>query len=166
MNLKTPLVIFAALPCLSLWSCTPVAAAGDPITEWSATASSAATASAMAPLRTPITLAILHLAMYDAVNAIDGDRKPYQVTANVTQPASAEAAAVEAGYRILLAEFPGQQSMLESKYNELRANVPDSAAKSNGAAVGTAVARQLLALRANDGRNVAIPYVPAPGPGV
>src|SRR5262245_60153198 len=165
MNRTMKVVTCAALLCLSLGTRAPAAAGIDPITEWSITASSAATASAMAPLRTPITFAILHLAMYDAVNAIGGDRKPYMVTVNVSQPASAEAAAVEAGYRILLAEFPGQQSMLESKYNELRAGVPDSAAKSNGAAVGNAVARQLLALRANDGRNVTIPYVPGSGPG-
>jgi len=49
------------------------AAVPDPITEWSMVAQTAAAAAGMAPLRTPITFAILHLAMYDAVNAITRD---------------------------------------------------------------------------------------------
>src|SRR5262245_60553885 len=80
----------------------------DPIVEWSNAASAAAEASRMPALRTPFTLAILHLAMYDAVNAITGERQPYAVSPPVTHPASAHAAAIEAGYRVLLAEFPGQ----------------------------------------------------------
>src|SRR5215813_291104 len=98
MNRTLFVVTCAAVLCLTNGSSTPVAAASDPITEWSITASTAATASGMAPLRTPITFAILHLAMYDAVNVIAGDREPYAVKVGVTHPASAQAAAVEAGY--------------------------------------------------------------------
>ena len=64
-------VFFAA----AVLSTAPAAAGSDPITEWSVAASTAAAASKMAPLRTPITFAILHLAMYDAVNAVTGERE-------------------------------------------------------------------------------------------
>jgi len=165
MNPKLFPVACVALLCLSQGSLPPTAASSDPITEWGVTASSAATASAMAPLRTPITFAILHLAMYDAINAIAGDRRPYAANVSVTRPASAQAAAIEAGYRILLAEFPGQQAMLDARRTALLAAEPGSPAKSNGIAVGAAVAQQLLALRANDGRNVSITYVPGSGAG-
>jgi hypothetical protein len=146
-------------------SCFQFAAAAtvDPITEWSIAAQSAATASGMPPFRTPITLAILHLAMYDAVTAIAGEGRPYAVSVPVAGAASADSAAVEAGYRVLLAEFPSQQTALDLVYQQLRAAIPESQQKANGAAVGDAVAKQLLALRANDGRNLNVPYVPGSG---
>ncbi|HYR89902.1 MAG TPA: hypothetical protein VE422_37860, partial [Terriglobia bacterium] len=138
----------------------------DPITEWSSAAQTAVGAAGMAPLRTPITFAILHLAMYDAVNAITRDREPYAVLPPVVRPASAASAAVEAGYRVLLAEVPSRQPALDVVYARLRASIPDSEEKINGAAAGAAVARQLLEIRANDGRNLNIPYVPGSGPGI
>ena len=69
----------------------------DPITEWSIAAQSAVAAAGMAPLRTPITFAILHLGMYDAVNAITRDREPYAVSEPVVRPASAASAGGEGG---------------------------------------------------------------------
>jgi len=104
--------------------------------------------------------------MYDAVNAVVGDREPYAVSPPVVRPASAPAAAIEAGYRVLLAEVPSQQPALSAVYERLRSSIPDSQEKTNGATVGAAVAQQLLLLRANDGRNLNIPYVPGTGPGV
>ena len=116
------------------------ATAPDPITEWSSAAQTAVGASGMAPLRTPITFAILHLAMYDAVNAVVGDREPYAVSPPVVRPASAPSAAIEAGYRVLLAEVPSQQPALSAVYERLRNSIPDSQEKTNGATVGVAVA--------------------------
>ena len=164
MTRKMFLVFCTTWICLSRGTLT--AAAVDPITEWSITASSAASASAMAPLRTPITLAMLHLAMYDAVNAVAADRTPYAARVSVVRPASADAAAIEAGYRILLAEVPGQKGIIDSKYQALLADVPESAAKGNGIAAGADVAKQLLARRANDGRNASVVYGAGSGPGV
>jgi hypothetical protein len=158
--------VFVAVAAAAFWTHLTEASIPDPVTDWSIAAQTAVGASGMAPLRTPITFAILHLAMYDAVNAVAGDREPYGVSPTVHRPASAFAAAVEAGYRILLAEVPSQQSALDTKYAQLRASMPDSQEKTNGAAVGASVAQQLLMLRANDGRNLNIPYVPGSGPGV
>jgi hypothetical protein len=158
--------VFVAMATIALWTHLTKASGLDPITEWSIAAQTAVVAGGMAPLRTPITFAILHLAMYDAVNAVTGNREPYAVSTEVKRPASAFAAAVEAGYRVLLAEVPSQRPALDTKYAELSATIPESREKINGAAVGAAVAQQLLLLRANDGRNLNIPYVPGSGPGV
>lgn len=143
-----------------------IAVAADPVTEWSIVASNAAAASGMAPLRTPITFAIVHLAMYDAINAITGDREPYAVRPAVVAPASPLAAAIEAGYRVLLAEFPTQAPMLEATYDQLLTTVSDPLALKNGIEVGAAAARGLLARRAHDGRNTVTPYAPGSGAGV
>jgi hypothetical protein len=164
MARKVFVVACATWICLS--RATLPAATVDPITEWSVTASSAASASAMAPLRTPITLAMLHLAMYDAVNAVAPERTSYAARVSAARPASADAAAIEAGYRILLAEFPGQQTMIDGKYQTLLADVPESPAKRNGIGAGASVAQQLLTRRAHDGRNASVAYEPGAGPGV
>ena len=135
------------------------AATPDVITEWSVAASKAATASEMAPLRTPITFALLHLAMYDAVTAIVGDRAPYAVNPPVTRPASAQAAAIEAATACWSQSSP-RSGGLHTVYQNLLAVELDSPSKSNGVAVGTAVVQQFLASRANDGRNAVIAYTP------
>ncbi len=139
----------------------------DVIDEWSVFASQLAAAPpAMHPLRAPITLAMLHLAMYDAVNAVVGTRRAYAVKPAVAQPASAYAAAVEAGYRVLLNEFPLHAATLDIKRQSLLASVPGDADQANGATAGAAVAGQLLALRATDGRNAILPpFEPRSGPG-
>lgn len=138
----------------------------DPITVWSITASEAAAATAMAPFRTPISLAILHLAMYDAVNAVTEERAPYLAKVAVVRPASPHAAAIEAGYRVLLAEFPAQGAQLAARHSALLADVQNGPAKENGVSVGASVASQLLAGRANDGRNADRSHTPGSGAGV
>jgi len=139
--------------------------AADPISEWSVAASSAAAASGMAPFRTPLTLAILHLAMYDAVVNVTRDYQPYAVKLRAAAGASAAAAATEAGYRVLLNEFPTQQAALDATYEKLLANERTSEAKRNGMKIGAEVARRLLSTRATDGRNAGIPYAIGSGPG-
>jgi len=153
--------------CLAIGpSAQPLAAVADPITEWGLAASAAATATGMAPLRTPISLALLQVAMFDAVTAITGNRRSGAVAEQVTVSASPYAAAVEAGYRVLLAEFPSQQSQLRLTYEKLIAGEADSSSKRIGVEVGAEVARRLLAARANDGRKAVVSYVPGSGPGV
>jgi hypothetical protein len=130
------------------------AAAGDPIAEWSVAASAAATASGMPPLRTPISLAILHTAMFEAVLEASGSA------------GSAFAAATESGYRILLAEFPTHAASLQVTYDALLADEPDSPGKALGLNTGSAVAARVLEARAADGRNATTTYVPSSGAGV
>ncbi len=143
----------------------PSSTASDPVVAWSVAASAAAAASGMAPLRTPITFALLHLAMYDAVHAIIGGRDLYGAHPPVTPSASPHAAAIEAGYRIVAAEFPSQQKALDTVYRGLMTALPEGMAKRNGTEVGAAVAKQLLALRATDGRNAVVPFTHGTGAG-
>jgi hypothetical protein len=146
-------LLVSARPSTTTQSGTP-----DVINEWSVFASQlAATPPAMHPLRAPITLAILHLAMYDAVNAVAGGRDAYAVAPMVAQPASAYAAAVAAGYGVLRHEFPLHAADLDAKRQSLLASVPDGTARTNGATAGARVAAQFLALRSSDGRNTIMP---------
>ncbi|MFN8060285.1 MAG: vanadium-dependent haloperoxidase [Vicinamibacterales bacterium] len=138
----------------------------DPVTEWSVTASTLGGSTGMAPLRVPITLALLHVAMYDAVAAVEGGREmPVELRGTAARPASSRAAAVEAGHRIALAEFPSASSAIEAVYARLCDAEADSPARTNGLAVGAAVARALLRERAHDGRDASAAYTPLAAPG-
>jgi PAP2 superfamily len=115
------------------------------------------------------SFAIMHAAIYDAVNAIEGSHKPYLVHLNdVPQFASQDAAAASAAHEVLVALYPKFQATLDAELQQSLALIPDGTDKTDGIAVGKAVADQILALRANDGSNAApIPFVftnpPAPG---
>jgi hypothetical protein len=109
----------------------------------------------------------VQLAIYDAVMAIARTHKPFAI--QPTAPAagaSMDAAAIEAAYRVLKGLFPSRGDKYEAAYATGMAAVPDGDAKARGRAIGTEVAAGMLALRANDGRETALPpYVPGTGPG-
>ena len=92
-------------------------------------------------------MAITQLAVFEAVNAITGDYKPYLGTVVAPAGASAEAAAVAAAYTVLKNYFPLAPN-LDSAYAASLAAIPDGPAKSGGIATGQAAAAQMIALRA------------------
>lgn len=140
----------------------------DMVLEWNANAADAIVGVAgLRPERGLIRLAMVHIAIYDAVNAIDG--YPFQAYANhpaVISPASPDAAAAAAAHDMLVALFPAQQANLDAKYSASLSTIADGPAKSNGIAVGQQTAAAILALRANDGRDATVSYSPGTGPGV
>jgi hypothetical protein len=94
--------------------------------------------------------AMVPIAMYDAVVAIEGGYEPY--TAPVMAPSDADvtAAVATAAYRVLHERFPAQQASLDSQYASYMSGIDDGQPKLDGTAVGEAVAQQLLAVRAGD----------------
>jgi hypothetical protein len=137
----------------------------DPITEWSQTASALADSTGMSPFRAPITLALLHVAMFEAITRAAGDRQPAADGEKDMPAASAQAAAIEAGHQILLAEFPTASPAIAAACARLLDSERDTADRANGIRLGAEVAAALLRSRAGDGRNAAVPYTPGGGPG-
>jgi hypothetical protein len=153
-----------ALTLLTLVSLSSTARA-DAVTDWNAYGVSAVLTAARGP-GGYVDLAYMHIAMYDAVNAIDGRYTVFAVRpTHVPAGSSKEAAASAAAYNVLLALFPDQQSVLDADYRASLAAIPDSQEKADGIAVGTDVAFLFLASRAGDGRNAPITYTPGSGPG-
>lgn len=143
----------------------PSAARADAVTDWNAYGASAVVTAARGP-GGYIDLAYMHIAIYDAVNAIDGRYSVFAVhPTNVPAGASKEAAAIAAAYTVLIALFPDQQLVLDPNYAASLAAIPDSPAKTEGIAIGSEVASLFLASRAGDGRNAPITYTPGSGPG-
>src|SRR5258705_12893959 len=139
----------------------------DMVLDWNAHATNAIVGVAgMRPERGLIRLAMVHVAIYDAANAIEGyPLQPYGVPPSVVPPASPEAATAAAAHDVLVALFPGQQADLDPKYTASLATISDGPAKTNGISVGQQTASGILALRANDGRDAVVTYTPGSGPG-
>ena len=113
------------------------------------------------------SFAIMHAAIYDAVNAIDATHKPYLVRIGRVSPyASQEAAVAAAAHETLISLYPTFQSVLDQQYDQALAQIPDGADKTTGIDVGRAVAQATLTLRSDDGSAATPPlYVFGKAPG-
>lgn len=142
---------------LALAAPVTIPARADVVTDWNATTQAAILATPGA--QPGIYYPLVHVAIYDAVNAIDGRYSTFAVrpTSN-PRNASREAAAAAAAHRVLATVLPGQLTLVDAALATSLAAIPDGAAKTRGIAVGEEVATAWLAVRANDGRNNVVPY--------
>jgi hypothetical protein len=128
----------------------PNAKANDPIADWNAIAETAVKTAKHAPPVAALDFAIVHLAIYDAVESIDHRYEPYHAFVPGAT-GSLSAAAAKAGHDVLLGLFPAQGAALDADYaNFLATNGIDPF--DPGIAVGAQAALAILALRSNDGR--------------
>jgi len=111
-------------------------------------------------------LASVHVAIYDAVNAIAGTHKTFAATPT-TDPAGASqpAAVAAAAYGVLKGLFPSRTAQYQAAYDSFIAELPNDAARTRGLAVGAEVAAAILKLRAEDGRWTPVSYTPTTLPG-
>ena len=139
----------------------------DPVSDWNAIANVVLLNTGRPAGANIVDMVYVHIAMYDAVNAIDGRYTPFAVRPSNAAPwASEDAAIAAAAYTVLVRFYPNQGHYLDSVYAQSLVNVPDNDAKTRGIAIGIEVAESFLAMRSNDGRNAVIPYVFGSGPGV
>jgi hypothetical protein len=137
----------------------------DVVTEWNSAALDAIKADRTAPPKAARALAILHAAIYDAVNGITQTHEPYFVTDKPAGVASVEAAASAAARRVLVALYPERQAVFEEMLALSVAALRDGPSKRAGLAWGEAVAGAILELRSGDGWDTVVAYTPTPGAG-
>ncbi len=112
-----------------------------------------------APPYAAIRHAIIQLAVYDAVMAIEGGYKPYAAAITAPPGADVRAAVATAAYRTARARVASSQvNYLDTQYTAYMSTIPDGKAKTDGAQVGEAAANAMIALRANDGFNTVVTY--------
>jgi hypothetical protein len=163
--------VWAAIAAAFVTLGSPAVARGDAVIDWNLHAVAVITGTTPAPTAHYSTLpfAMVHGAVYDAVNAIDGGHQAYLV-APVPNPlnSSEDAAAATAAYKVLSALYPARQAQLDGWYADSLALVSPGAAKTGGIAVGETAAAAMLAARANDGRfpTTPFPFVFGTTPGV
>ena len=142
---------------VSLALTIPTAAAADAVTVWNTAALNAIRANRTPPPRASRALAMLHVAVHDAVNGIVRSHDAYVVPSAVPASASADAAASAAAHQILVALFPTHEAVFDEIHAATLATVPDGPQKRTGIAWGETVASQILASRANDNAEANVP---------
>jgi hypothetical protein len=123
-------------------------------------------AGANAPASSGVLLAIVQLAVYDAVVAIAGGFEPYATSIAAPEGASIDAAVAQSAHDVLVDLLPAQAPALDAALANTLSAIPDSQAKVDGRWVGEHAAAGILANRADDGRFADLPYAfrsPAPG---
>jgi hypothetical protein len=140
----------------------------DTVTEWNLNATNALIVGAAQPPHVSVPhLAMVHGAVYDAVNAIDGGHEGYLIPAGSASPShSKEAAAATAAHHVLVQLVPAQQATLDAQYAASLSGVPDGAAKTGGIATGERAAAAMIAARTDDGRFGSFRFPVGTGPGV
>jgi hypothetical protein len=137
---------------------SPAASAvANVITDWDAKAVAAAPPGAPGQRE----VAMVDVAMFDAVNSIERRYRPYLVQLAVPRTTSQEAAAAAAAATVL-AGLPARRATadMQAALASYLAAIPDGEAKSDGIKLGEAVAAKVLEVRANDGANAPDAYRP------
>src|ERR1700722_6215419 len=126
-------------------------AKADAVLDWNLIAVNTAIANGQSPFAQARYAAIVQLAVFEAVNAITGDYRPYLGSIVAPHGASVDAAAIQAAYRVLSTYFPSSASTLGTARANSLAMIPDGQTKNDGIATGDAAAYAMIALRSNDG---------------
>ena len=144
-------LLLAGAALLAIAASTPARA--DTVTDWNQQATDSLIVTAgQGPTVSVLHLAMVHGAVYDAVNAIDHRHEPYLGAPRARGWYSKDAAAATAAYRVLLSIVPTQQDALDARYQASLAALPEGKATAGGIAVGERSAAQMLAARTGDGR--------------
>ena len=162
----TPVVSLAAEESAA-WARAQHTARSNAVIAWNANAGEAAIAACISPVDNPLhesrLYAMTHVAIHDALNAIDRRSRPYAFSAKTKRGASPEAAVAAAAHDVLVpllnqipAPFPpacgaAGAASVEADYTAALAAIPDGRAKARGIEAGEAAAAAVLALRAADG---------------
>jgi membrane-associated phospholipid phosphatase len=136
--------------------CLPSA---DVVLQWNQVLLDALKADRLLPLYFAREAAIVHAAVYDAVNAIDRSYTPLFADVKAPRGASLEAAAAQAAHDTLVALSPAHRATFDATLAADLAGIPPGRARL-GVAVGRAVAQQILAWRSTDGSDLQVTYVP------
>ena len=96
-------------------------------------------------------LAIVHLAIYDAVMAIERTHQPYLNDVSAPAGTSTEAAAVAAAHWSLVALYPKQRQRIDAQLKHEWIDLPFTPARGAGVELGRSVADRILAARRDDG---------------
>jgi hypothetical protein len=163
---RTRLCVLVAVAALTALA-APTLARADTVTDWNLTATNALIRDAgQAPPVSVLHLAMVHGAVYDAVNAIDRRYQPYLISTRLAGPMdSKDAAAAAAAHRVLVTLLPAQQPTFAAQLAASLAAIPDGSPKTRGIAVGEAAAAAMIAARTDDGRFGAFRFTVGTTPG-
>jgi PAP2 superfamily len=156
-----------ALASLMIWI-SPAAVRGNAVIDVDQSLLAAIRTGAVPPPAAARDIAMVGIAMYDAVNAASGIAyRPYSYSGGAVYGASVDAAAYAAGYTMLENLFPRQTSSLQTAAAAALANLNlDINTRQLSVNLGTGIATNFYAARSTDGSAAAqFSYTPSNQPG-
>lgn len=138
----------------------------DVVLHWNEAALQAIKTDRTPPPMAARNLAILHTAMYDAINALEGHSRPYRITIRPEGKPCIRTSAAIAAHRVLLELYPRMAEACDTALDVTLDQVADGPAKESGVVWGQRVAEQILKGRADDGAHRTVRYEPRIAPGV
>lgn len=139
---------------------------GDEILRWNEAHLQAIKASKTPPPAAARELAILHIAAFDAVNAVTGTHERFEVDVRAKPDTSSRAAAAAAAHQVLSHFYPKRLSETDAVLADSLAAIGDGPDVDRGLALGRYVAREVLDWRAKDGADRTVAVSASRGPGV
>jgi membrane-associated phospholipid phosphatase len=137
----------------------PAATAPDVVLRWNETTLTAIKADRTSPPMAARNLAIVHGAIYDAVNGIYRTHRAYYVDSQPPEGTCVEAAAAIAAHRALVALYPRQVELFDTALDATLDDIAEGPAKANGIAMGKQVAEKILAWRRDDGYGLRVSHI-------
>ena len=122
----------ALIGVINLGSSIAIPASADVVTDWNNAALDAIRVDRTAPPIASRSLAIVHVAIYDAVNGIARTHEPYLVPSAVSSSASRVASASAAAHQTLVSLFPNHTSTFDALHAAILAGIPNGPQKTNG----------------------------------
>ena len=110
-------------------------------------------------------LATMHVAVFEAVNAIDRRYAPYGLKLDPAPAASIDAAVAAASHGVRVALIPAQKPRLDEALNDTLKNVTEAPARAAGVLLGERAAAAILAARTDDALSAPDTYRPHTTPG-
>jgi PAP2 superfamily len=113
----------------------------------------------LGPGRASRAMAIVHIAIFDSVNAVLGGYQSYTGIPRAKSPVSLDAAVAQAAHDTLSALYPSQAAKFDSLLANDLANIRNRTLRTNGVSLGRRAATAILELRRNDGSQIPEPRV-------
>ena len=136
----------------------------DPVLRWNQAALEAVRIDASSPPIATRNLAMVSLAMFDVVSAVEGTPGFY---VNEAPPLgiSLAAAVTGAAHQVLEYAYPGQSAAIDAVLAAILSDIPDAPSETDSLAYGRQVADAVIAIRSTDGWDRFVDYVPGIAPG-
>lgn len=153
--------------CVLIVAAAVSTACADEITDWNGIMLNSIRADSTNPPKASRIIAMVNVAMFEAVNSINGNYEPYSASSTPPFGVLAQLAAAGAAHRILVTVYPAQAETLDTELANAQTEVSDvlNIFKQSSVDFGASVADQILALRSGDNSDLVVSYTPGSGPG-
>ena len=158
--------LFSTFSAVAATCLVPALAAADVVLDWNEIALTTVVAAKQLPPDQSRAMAMVHVAMFESINTIDGRYRAAMTQEKAPPDASQEAAAVAAARAILIRLYPETKDNFEKAFATSLSKIPAGGGTSAGIALGEAVAAEIYRQRTEGATRAPNSYRPSTAPGV